>query len=213
MAVRKGKKPELSSEELKAKICAVARKHFAMQGVAGASLKHIAAEAQVAGSLINYHFKDKDGLFRSCIEPFARGRMEAIQRILGDPKTAEEMRVRLELFIEEMQASVIADKDNFEILDREMRSQNPMVLKIFEETLLLAFKSVVHFFRKAQQNGLIVEELDPMILSSMLFTTTCDSARKDLLGKKFFNVSFEQAEWRHKFAQQVAAIFLKGVLK
>jgi AcrR family transcriptional regulator len=213
MAVRKGKKPELSSEELKAKICAVARKHFAMQGVAGASLKHIAAEAQVAGSLINYHFKDKDGLFRSCIEPFARGRMEAIQRILGDPKTAEEMRVRLELFIEEMQASVIADKDNFEILDREMRSQNPMVLKIFEETLLLAFKSVVVFFRKAQQNGLIVEDLDPMILSSMLFTTTCDSARKDLLGKKFFNVSFEQAEWRRKFAQQVAAIFLKGVLK
>src|SRR3989344_1408519 len=98
MVRRKGKKPDQSSEELKFRITEVARKHFAMHGMNGASLKDIAAEAQVAGSLINYHFKDKEGLFRACIEPFARGRMEAIQRILSEPQNRDELKVRLELF-------------------------------------------------------------------------------------------------------------------
>ena len=213
MAVRKGKKPELSSEDLKAKILSVARKHFAMQGMSGASLKDIAAESQVAGSLLNYHFKDKEGLFRACVEPFARGRMEAIRRILGEPKSREEIRVRLELFILEIQASVLADKDNFEILDREMRAQNPIVFKIFEETMLLSFKGVVEFLRKAQQNGLLVESVDPMIMATVLFTATCDSARKDHMAKRFFNVSFEQTEWREKFARQLTDLFLRGVIK
>lgn len=213
MAKAKGKKPELSSEELKARIQAVARKHFAMHGMAGASLKDIAAEAEVAGSLINYHYKDKEGLFRACIDPFTRGRMEAIQRILSEPKNAEEMRVRLELFIEEMQSSVLSDRDSFEIIDREMRSENPIIFKVFEETMLLSFKCVMGFFLKAQENGLILAEADPMILSSILFTSTCDSARKNLVGKRFFNVSLEQPEWRRKFAKQIADLFLRGVMK
>ncbi|NJL25763.1 MAG: TetR/AcrR family transcriptional regulator [Calothrix sp. SM1_5_4] len=64
MVVRgKSRKSDLTSEELKSQIVAVARKHFAMHGFNGASLKEIAREAKVAGSLINYHFKDKRGFF------------------------------------------------------------------------------------------------------------------------------------------------------
>lgn len=209
----KGKKPELSSEELKGRLLTVARKHFAMHGMLGASLKDIAAEAQVAGSLINYHFTDKEGLFRACIEPFTRDRMEAIQRILAEPQNRDDMRVRLELFVEETQASVVAERDNFEIIDREMRSQNPIVFKIFEETMMHSFKAVVAFFRKAQDNGLLFDDLDPMILATALFTATCDSARKDFLAKRFFNVSFENPEWRRKYAQHLAGLFLRGVMK
>jgi AcrR family transcriptional regulator len=213
MNVRKGKKPDLTSEEIKARICEVARKHFAMHGMFGASLKDIAGEAQVASSLINYHFKDKEGLFRQCVEPFARGRTEAIQRILSEPETGEELRVRLELFVEEMQAAVLDGRDNFEIIDREVRAQNPIIMKIFEETMLQSFKSVVAFFRKAQENGLLHGEVDPFILSSILFTSTCDPVRKEAVGKKFFNVSFEQPEFRRKYARQIIGLFLKGVVK
>ncbi len=213
MAKTKGKKPELSSEDLKLKIQVVARKHFALKGMAGASLKDIALEAAVAGSLINYHYQDKEGLFRACIDPFTRGRMEAIQRILSEPKTADEMRVRLELFVEEMQSSVISDRDSFEIIDREMRSENPIIFKVFEETMLQSFKWVITFFKKAHENGILRDEVDPMILSSILFTSTCDSARKNFLSKRFFNVSLENTDWRKKFARQIADLFLRGVIK
>ncbi len=213
-AVRsKGKKPEVSSEELKAQILRVARTHFAAHGFNGASLKEVAAEAGIAGSLINYHFQDKEGLFRECIEPFARGRFEAISRVMSEPKSRDELKVRIQLFVEEMQASLLNDIHSFEIIDRELRAENPIALKIFEETMLNAFKYVVNFFRKAQQAGLILEDRDPVIMSSVLFTSTCDGVRKEFIAKKFFNISFQDASWRKKFAEQISELFLNGVAK
>ncbi|HMN67709.1 MAG TPA: TetR/AcrR family transcriptional regulator [Bdellovibrionales bacterium] len=209
----KGPKTEISSEELKAKLVQVARKHFAMHGLNGASLKDIAGEADVANSLINYHFKDKEGLFRASIEPFARMRMEAISRLLNEARNLEEFRLRIELFVEEMQNAVLEDQHSFEIIDRELRAENEIVVKIFQDTMLNAFKHVVQFFMQAQKDGLVRGDLDPMILSSILFTSTCDAVRKEFLAKRFFNISFRDVEWRRKFAHHIAALFIKGVIK
>lgn len=209
----KGKKPELSSEELKVEIIAVARKHFAIHGFNGVHLKDVAAEADIAGSLINYHFTDKEGLFRQCIEPMARGRFEAISRLMTEANSRDELKLRIQLFIEEMQGSILNDIHSFEIIDRELRAENPIVLKIFEETMLQSFKYVVGFFKKAQENGVIKEDRDPIILSSILFTSTCDAVRKEFVAKKFFNISFQQADYRRKFAEHIAELFLNGVAK
>jgi AcrR family transcriptional regulator len=209
----KGKKPELSSDELKANLLAVARKHFAQQGYSGASLKDIAQEAQVANSLINYHFTDKEGLFKACIETFALDRMASIKRILREVSTREEMRVRLELFVEEMMVSIVGDTFGFEIVDREMRSQNPLALKLFQETMLPTFVSVVDFFQDAKKKQLLRDEIDPMIAASLLFTVTCDSVRKDHLGKKFFNVSLAEPGWRGKYVQHIVGLMMNGVMK
>jgi hypothetical protein len=88
-----------------------------------------------------------------------------------------------------------------------------MIVQLFQETLLQAFKNVVGFFNQAQVNGLLRPELDPIIVASLLFTSTCDSARKDFLAKKFFPFSLEQPEWRKKFAQHIVGLFLNGVVK
>jgi TetR/AcrR family transcriptional regulator len=209
----KGKKVSSGSDDVKATILGVARKHFALHGYQGASLKDIAEEAQVANSLLNYHFKDKAGLLGACMEPFGIKRMEAVQRILAEPRNKDELRVRMELFVEEMLASAVTDSYSHAIMDREGICGNPAVLKVFERTLLKAFHSAVAFFKAAQGKGLIRDELDPMIISALLFTSTCDAARKDILAKTFFNVSFEQEEWRRKFARHVVTLFLAGVVK
>lgn len=209
----KGKKSEVTSEELKERILEVARRHFARHGFQGANLKNIAEEAEVANSLINYHFEDKAGLLKAAMEPFARRRMEAVARILDEPRSLEEMRVRLELFVEEMLASVIENPHGHEIIDREVNTGNPIVLKIFEATLLKSFKSVVSFFQAAKNKGLIRKDLDPLIISGLLFTSSCDVGRKEHLAKTFFNISLEDADWRKKFAQHVVVLFMSGVCK
>jgi AcrR family transcriptional regulator len=207
------KKIETNPEELKSQIIRIARRHFAQQGFSGANLKDIAAEAKVANSLINYHFKDKAGLFHACMETFVNDRMQAIRRILGDPRNRDELRVRIELFVEEMMESIMADPHGFEIVDREMRSGNPAVIKLFQETMLVAFNSVIDFFKQAKSRGLLREEVDPMIASSLLFTATCDSTRKEIYAKKFFNTSFGQADFRHDFARAIVGLFMNGVVK
>lgn len=210
----KSKKAVVPPAELSETILAVARRHFAQHGFQGANLRDIAQEAGVANSLINYHFTDKPGLFRACIERFARARMEAINRILdSEPKSRDEIRIRLELFVEEMFNAVLADPHSFEILDREMRAQNPLIMDLFQTTLLLAFKNVVNFFTQAQRNGLLREGTEPMILAALLFTSTCDTSRKDFMAKKFFDQTLTQPEWRKKFSGQVVGLFLNGVVK
>jgi AcrR family transcriptional regulator len=209
----KGKKPEQSSEELKASIIKVALKHFAMHGFNGASLKDIAAEADVAGSLINYHFTDKAGLFQAAIKPFAVGRLEAISRLMSPAKNRDELKLRIQLFVEEMQSSFLADLHSFEIIDRELRAENPLALKIFEETMLQTFKFVVGFFKKAQEDELVAGDRDPVILASILFTSTCDAVRKEFIAKRFFNITFTNPDYRQKFAEHIAEIFMNGVAK
>lgn len=200
-------------EDLSETILSVARKHFAQHGFQGANLKDIAQEARVANSLINYHFTGKEGLFRACMERFAHQRMEAINRLLAEPHSRDEIRIRLELFVEEMFSSVIADPHGFEILDREMRSENSMIAELFQNTMLLAFKNVVNFFTQAQRNGLLREGVEPIILSALLFTSTCDTSRKDFMAKKYFSQTLTEPEWRKKFAQHVVGLFLHGVVK
>jgi AcrR family transcriptional regulator len=207
------KKSDLTSEEVKAKIVSVARQHFAQLGLSGVSLKEVAKEAGVAGSLINYHFKDKEGLFRACVEPFARDRGQAIRRILSDPQSVEEFRVRIEMFVEEMQISILKDLSLFEIIDREVRTNNPLIVELFKDVMLTTFMVVQQFFGRAIENKLVRDGLDPVILATLLFTVTCDSARKDHIGKRFLNITLEDPDWRRKFSHHISDLFLKGVMR
>ena len=209
----KSKKSELNSEDAKISILDIARRHFARHGFQGTNLKDVASDAGVANSLINYHYGDKEGLFKACMSLFGQSRLDAINRVLAEPKDASELRVRLELFVEEMIVSVISDPYGFEIIDHEIKLGNPIIVKLFQDTLLKGFKNVVEFFKQAQRNGLIDPALDPFIVAVLLFSATCDSSRKDLMGKTFFNVSLEEAEYRKKFTRHVVTIFLNGVVK
>lgn len=204
---------DMEKDELKSKILKSARKQFAYHGFQGASLKDIATEVGIANSLINYHFTDKEGLFKACLEPFARNRMEAILRILHDPKSKDELKVRLQLFSEEMLEAFVRDPHSFDIIDREVKAGNPIILKIFESTMLQAFKAVVEFFNQAKKHGLLKEHLDPLITSALLFTSCCDAARKEVMAKKFFGVSFQDPAWRRKFSEHVVEIFTEGALR
>lgn len=209
----RGKKAELTSEEVKAQIISAAKSHFASHGFQGASLKDIAAQASVAGSLINYHFKDKAGLFRACMENFMHDRMAAILRILDEPQNADELKVRLLLFVEEIMASIVAFPEEFDIVDRELRAKNVLIMELFAGTMVIAYQAVIEFFQKAQERKLIESSLDPMIVASILFTSTCDLTRKQHLSTKFFGLSFEQPEWRKKVAEHIVHVMMKGVVK
>lgn len=209
----KGPKPELTSEELKSEILKIARKHFAKRGFSGASLKDIANEAGVAGSLLNYHWKDKLGLFKNCLEAFARDRMQMVTKILGEPRSPEEVRVRIELFVDEIINSMSADPYGFEIIEREIRCGTPEVVELFKGTMLLAFKAVVEFFKECKSKGMLREEADPMATAVLFFSAICDSVRKDHMAKTFFNMSLSQPEWRKRFSQTAVGLFMNGVMK
>lgn len=209
----RGKKVEANSEELREQILKVAGRHFADHGFQGASLKSIAEEAGVAGSLINYHFQDKAGLFERYIAEFGADRHDAIKRILNKPETQDEMKVRIQLFVEEMIASVCSAPHNYEILNREMRSGNPAVLDAFEKTILTTFQVVVDFFEHAKKAGLVRAEADSAILAGSLFACSSDSACKDHLSKRFMGRTLQDPQYRKTYCTNIVDLFMQGVSK
>lgn len=210
----KVKVPALSSEEIKSTILRCAKQEFANHSYQGANLRDIAKCANVAGSLINYHYKDKAGLFKACTELFAKARMDAINRILNaDPKSAGEMKTRIELFVEEMFLSYIEDPDGFNIIRNEVRAENPVALEMFRDTFMQSFNNACTFIDKAKANGVISQSWDTMITAKLLFTLCCECNNNDHLGKKFFNVTVHDESWRKKLAEHVVAVFMNGVAK
>lgn len=203
----------MNSEDVKTKILRCAREQFAKNGFYGANLKDIAKSSGVANSLVNYHFNNKEELFRTCIELFAKDRVEAIKKILSIPKNREEMRVRLEIFVDEMLYSYTLDPHGFEIIHQEVKAQNPIIMKLFKETFLVAFKQVCIFFEKSQEAGLIDKSKDPLIISMLLFSSTCDTAQNDHLGEQFFDVSLKDKKWREKVSFHIVELFMSGVVK
>ena len=209
----KGRKAEAAGGDVRDAIIRVAKTHFARAGLAGASLKAIAAEAGVAGSLINYHFDDKAGLFQAVVNTMTSGRAQAIKRILAEPRSREEVRIRLEMFVEETLVSIIEDPHAYEMVQREMQSGDPAVLKVFKETLFVTFNAAVEFFRHAQSNGFVRPELDPKLLAALLFNSVCESVRNDDLHRHFLGQSLTQPGARKKWSQHVTTLFMNGVIQ
>ncbi len=202
----------LSSEEVKNKILQCAKQEFAKTGVRGSNLKDIAKCAGVAGSLITYHYKGKDGLFKSCTESFAVKRLEAINRLLGyEPKTRAEMKTRIEMFVNEMLISFVDDPNGFQMVNQEVRTHNPIAIEIFRETFLTNFQHTVKFFKQAIDNGLIDKSRDPLIIASLLYSLTCDTARNDHLGELFFNHTIKNEKRRQLVAEHIVSMFMNGV--
>ncbi|MCC6137831.1 MAG: helix-turn-helix transcriptional regulator [Bdellovibrionaceae bacterium] len=213
-ASSKPKSSHLSSDDIKSNIVVCAKKEFALHGYQGTNLKDVASCAGVAGSLINYHYKDKEGLFKACVEIFAKTRMDSINRILqAEPKSREEMQTRIELFVEEMMLSFVDDPHGFEIISSEIQAENPLALDLFRETFLQSFKNACIFFGKAIENNLIDSSRDPLIMASLLFSVSCENAKNDHLGKMFFNVTITDESWRKKVINHIVSLFMNGVAK
>ncbi len=200
-------------EDLKQKILLSARKVFARKGYHGANLKEIAKGAGVANSLINYHFDNKEDLFRQTIQLFALDRMEVLNRFLTLPQSREEMRVRIQMFVDEMLRSYTHDPDGFEMIHQEVKAKNKIVMQQFRETFLVTFEKVCEFFKKAQELGIVNAKYEPLIIAMLLFSATCDTAQNDHLGKQFYGVSLEDEEWRSKVVQHIVDLFMNGVVQ
>lgn len=201
----------VSTEQIRGQIIEIAKKHFAFYGFDGASLKNIAKDAKVANSLINYHFKDKEKLFKSCIEDNALIRLETVMRMLSEPKTIEEVRIRLEMFTNEMILSILQDPYSFEIMQRELMVGNKFAKKLFLETYFKAFQTGVSFFEAAKKNKLLKPGMDPELCTIMLFMSTCEPAKKDFMTHEFLGRTLSDNAHRAKMVNHIVTMVINGV--
>ncbi|WP_294222654.1 TetR/AcrR family transcriptional regulator [uncultured Shimia sp.] len=107
---------------IKARLIDAGKTLFADRGYAGASVREICKAADASSTMIHHYFGTKEGLFNAIIDEFTAATFDVPLRLISKPpKTAEEMRLRLEMFVSETFRALISQAVVFRILVRESR--------------------------------------------------------------------------------------------
>jgi AcrR family transcriptional regulator len=78
------------ASDIKARVIQAARERFLTLGVDGASLRHIAKDAETSIGMVYYYFKTKDELFLAVVLDVYEGLLTDIARLLGGDEPEEE---------------------------------------------------------------------------------------------------------------------------
>lgn len=131
----------------KSRLLEAATKLIAEKGLAGASVRDICTEAGVSRNMIHHYYGSKDGLFQAILDNFSsEGFAPAIRTIATPAESAEEFRIKMELFITETLEALVTHSRVFRIITREQTHYLP--LKEYRSALL-------RYLNAAQQRGFV----------------------------------------------------------
>lgn len=187
-----------------------AKQVFADKGFDGATVKMLAEAADVNVALVSYHYGGKEGLFKACLEQFAQRSLTTADRALKDPQSAEEFRVRLQMYIEEFLQCHVDDPNSCVILHRET-VDNPIVKEVYLSTFMKSFEKVVQFFASAQRKGFVRPNLNVEFIVLFMFGGLIHFVRTDKLQNAINSVSLNQKEFRDQVIRESLDMILRGV--
>ncbi len=202
----KGSQSESSGKAREALIQA-AKTLFARKGLASTTIRDIAKSAKLNSSLISYYFGGKEELYKACILAIGDSQYTAARDLLRDPKSPEEFRLRLGLFIENMFNLFIQDRDAGLIIVRELdRSHSPAETE-FRMGFLRVFDLIIQYFKSAQKQKMLAKDKDPFILASLLFGALSHVMRLDHLKEDAFQRSIKNKSERDKVQKHLLDLF------
>lgn len=189
-----------------------ALRHFGSSGFLAASVHDIARDAGVNVSLVSYHFGGKEGLFKACLERAGSDQLNVAVRILSkEPETLDELKIRLEMFIDEMFLYGLSNPDMFAILYRDLNSEFHLVEDIFKKTFLNVFDLLSKFFETAKTGKLIADWTDPNLSAMQLMGSVTHTLKSDSIREKIFKRSIKDPEVRTSTRNYIVKSHLLGL--
>ena len=189
-----------------------AKKLFAQQGFAGVTVREIANAAQVHFGLIRYHYGDKTGLYRACIQRYGQARLLSAKRFLVKPSSREDFIQKLKYVLEDIVDIQLADPYLTRLVLREAESENSIADDIFKDTLIEMAKCFVAYFSAAQQSGYMREDADPQFITHMIQGTINHFVRTDSIRSRHFNHSLKTPNVKQNMVNQLHTLVLHGTL-
>lgn len=187
-------------------------KLFANKGYAATSIKDISKAANVNIAAVNYHFTNKENLYKQLLSSFATRNTSTVQRILKPPTNKEEFKVRLEMFLSSGLDNIIDCPD----LPRMLMKNIDLMPQISEETFHKTFEqfhqTLVEFFKSAQKNGIVRKDLDHRIVAQFIDNQLFAFVHKVTIEKNL-KKDVNDPAFRAQWLDQTLALFFGGVLE
>ncbi len=203
------KKPQ--EDDTSSRIVAAATQLFATKGYEGTSTKEICDAAEVNVAAVHYHFGSKEELYRHIIESFGGVRLKSVRRILEPPDNPEELKIRLQMFLEEAIEPFLQQPEVCKIIQTVVELLHARSEDVFRGTFLKLFETLVDFLSHARKRGLISKNVEPRFAARCLYSQICHQTRSDNVYLRFYDVSLRQSAYRRTWIEQTLCIFLGGV--
>jgi TetR/AcrR family transcriptional regulator len=137
-------------------ILAVALVEFATHGFRGVSTRTVAARAGVQHPLVNYHFKDKEGLWRAVIKSTGGRFIQRFQARLAELSGIDDV-ARLRLVQEEFIRFSARNLHFHLLMSQEAQRTSKQLSWLVRELVKPYFDELVPLIRSAQRAGRYVE--------------------------------------------------------
>jgi AcrR family transcriptional regulator len=185
---------------------------FSKHGFEGTSVKQISEHAGVNISLVSYHFKGKEGLYRACFEHYGQKKSAGPMRVLQPVASKEELRIRLNLFLDEFWGNHLEDRDMMCLIHREEETGFKMAHDIFRKLFVRIYEQFIAILEDAQKKGILRKDLDPELVGNVFFGSMVHSVAKDHISEQFFGKTLKDLEYRKKLAHALVTTVLEGCL-
>ena len=152
------------------RLIASSLKLFSQKGFHGCSIREICDAAKANVSLVSFHFGGKDGLLDVIFEEIAANDFSEMESYLQNPLTKEDMKIRLELFINSYVDFYLKHPDVVSLYLEELERGHHQAMEILPVTFGKIWKSLVRFLKEAQENKLIIEKIDAKILAYQIIS-------------------------------------------
>lgn len=197
-------------ERARQKLLSAARHLFAIKGLSGTSIRDIATKARLNSSMISYYFNGKEGLYKECLKEIGRAQLDMAEQLLKPVHSKEELKVRLQLFIDKIFALFLEDLDAGLIIVREYDRIHSPAKEIFNQTLLQVFDKLCQFFRDAQKKSVISKNKDSFVLTNIFFGALINMMRTDHVKESNYGPSrsIKSARYRGKVREHLIELIL-----
>lgn len=202
---------DCASERTRQLLLRAAKSIFAAKGYHGTSVKELADEAGVNISLVSYHFGGKANLYRACLDQLGQAKLAAATRLLHPPRSLEEVRVRLHLFLEELLMGYIEEPELTKILLRDIELEGSLIEEVFQNRFLRVFKLLLEFLKSARKAALLSQEADLQISAGILFGAVTHLMRIDPINQKYFGFTIKDEAYRKSVLETTIRVFLDGL--
>lgn len=199
------------SDSAKEAIVKAANHYFSTKGYDATSVREISEMAQVNVASISYYFGSKQGLFEFMIQDFASNKLAIVVSNLEPPKSLEEFRVRLTMFMKQFLMLSLNEKDSCRVMNKNLEVFARSSPKLFEETFKAIHLKFVVFVESAQRTKIIKSNVRSEMVTQILFGGLIDFVRGNEIRKALGGVDAEDPKTFETYINTVIDGFLNGM--
>lgn len=175
---------------------------FAKKGLNGTTIRDIAQLSKVNSSMISYHYNNKQGLYRACLENIGTTQLKFLSEILSPVENKEDYINKLNILATRLIEVFTENKYSGMLLIKEFDLVNSPAGDIFNSIFSDTFDTLNLFFKSAKAKKVISEDKDEFTLTSFCIGLLFSQLRLDYIKHKIYNKSLINQTQRELFLKQ-----------